>query len=226
MDERKNLTDTSDIMGMIDFDETTLDALERDWDIAPSGGEKTDAREDMDRRDSEAQPETQKKDALAEAVNDKSTPEADERFTLKHLDEVKTVGREEIIVLAQKGLDYDRIRAKVNEIESAKNRKETAPVKTPEQQAAEKRTADIREFLEEYGTALDPKTIPPEVWASVEKGKSLLSAYQSWENKQLKEENGTLKKTNENKARSTGSRETAGAEQTHDVIEDDWYKKE
>lgn len=33
-----------------------------------------------------------------------------ETFTLKHLDEVRTVGRDEVVALAQKGLDYDRIR--------------------------------------------------------------------------------------------------------------------
>lgn len=36
--------------------------------------------------------------------------ETDQSFTLKHLDTVRTVGRDEVIALAQKGLDYDRIR--------------------------------------------------------------------------------------------------------------------
>ena len=35
-----------------------------------------------------------------------------ETFTLKHLDEVRTVGRDEVITLAQKGMDYDRVRSK------------------------------------------------------------------------------------------------------------------
>jgi hypothetical protein len=33
---------------------------------------------------------------------------ADQRFVLKHLDEVREVGRDEVIALAQKGMDYDR----------------------------------------------------------------------------------------------------------------------
>ncbi len=36
--------------------------------------------------------------------------EADQLFTLKHLDETRQVGRDEVIALAQKGMDYDRIR--------------------------------------------------------------------------------------------------------------------
>ena len=34
-------------------------------------------------------------------------------FTLKHLDETKTVGRDEVISLAQRGLDYDRVKEKL-----------------------------------------------------------------------------------------------------------------
>lgn len=36
--------------------------------------------------------------------------EADQLFTLKHLDETRQVNRDEVVALAQKGLDYDRIR--------------------------------------------------------------------------------------------------------------------
>ena len=42
-----------------------------------------------------------------------------EGYTLKHLDEVRTVSRDKVIELAQKGLDYDRVRAK---LESARDR--------------------------------------------------------------------------------------------------------
>ena len=45
-------------------------------------------------------------------------PKADQ-FTLKHLDEVKVVGRDEVVSLAQKGMDYDRIRGKLNEAVSS-----------------------------------------------------------------------------------------------------------
>lgn len=45
--------------------------------------------------------------------------EGGESYTLKHLDEVRTVSRDKVIELAQKGLDYDRVRAK---LESARDR--------------------------------------------------------------------------------------------------------
>lgn len=43
-----------------------------------------------------------------------TTPE--ETFTLKHLDQVRQVGKEEVVTLAQKGLDYDRIRTERDEL--------------------------------------------------------------------------------------------------------------
>lgn len=42
-------------------------------------------------------------------------PEADQPFVLKHLDEVKTVNRDEVITLAQKGLDYDRTKGQLSQ---------------------------------------------------------------------------------------------------------------
>lgn len=67
----------------------------------------------------EDQPETEE---VENASDDESTEElekelekasekADQTFTLKHLDEIKEVTRDEVITLAQKGMDYDRIRA-------------------------------------------------------------------------------------------------------------------
>jgi hypothetical protein len=41
--------------------------------------------------------------------------DAPKQWTLQHMDEVKTVGEDEIVTLAQKGMDYDRIRGKWNE---------------------------------------------------------------------------------------------------------------
>lgn len=41
--------------------------------------------------------------------------DAPKQWTLQHMDEVKTVGEDEIVTLAQKGMDYDRIRGKWDE---------------------------------------------------------------------------------------------------------------
>lgn len=44
-----------------------------------------------------------------------SEPDADQYLELKHFDEVKKVNKDEARVLAQKGMDYDRIRGKLDE---------------------------------------------------------------------------------------------------------------
>lgn len=52
-----------------------------------------------------------------EPVAEEPKPDTDQWLELKHLDEVRKVSREEAKVLAQKGMDYDRIRSKLNEAE-------------------------------------------------------------------------------------------------------------
>ena len=55
----------------------------------------------------DVEPEAPEAEKPAEEQKDDT---ADQRFNLKHLDEVKEVNRDEVIQLAQKGMDYDRIR--------------------------------------------------------------------------------------------------------------------
>ena len=83
-------------------DDYTDDADESDDDEADQPEAEADVNEDTSGENT------------AEAGNTEETAEtqentaADQRFTLKHLDETREVGREEVIALAQKGLDYDR----------------------------------------------------------------------------------------------------------------------
>ena len=60
-----------------------------------------------------AEGEATKPEAEAE-TQPEPTPEP-ETFTLKHLGEERTVGRDEVIALAQQGMDYARIRDKLTE---------------------------------------------------------------------------------------------------------------
>lgn len=60
------------------------------------------------------QPEQEEGEADADDAA-KGADEQTDQFTLKHLDETKTVSREEVVQLAQKGMDYDRIRQKYDE---------------------------------------------------------------------------------------------------------------
>lgn len=58
-------------------------------------------------------------EAHKEKTDVEEQPKETDQFTLKHLDEVKTVSREEVISLAQKGMDYDRQKQKAEERYSA-----------------------------------------------------------------------------------------------------------
>ena len=48
-----------------------------------------------------------------------SASRGNDSFTLKYMDEEKTVSREEVVTLAQKGMDYDRVRRRLEETGSA-----------------------------------------------------------------------------------------------------------
>jgi hypothetical protein len=56
--------------------------------------------------------EAQQTEEQTEAAKEET---ADQRFVLKHLDEVREVSREEVIALAQKGMDYDRKTQKLSD---------------------------------------------------------------------------------------------------------------
>ena len=64
----------------------------------------------------EADPQKQTEDeADKDETKTEEQPKETDQFTLKHLDEVKSVSKDEVIALAQKGMDYDRLKAKSEE---------------------------------------------------------------------------------------------------------------
>ena len=64
----------------------------------------------------EAQPaETTQPENPQTAQAEAPAADVPKTWTLRHLDDVKTVGEQEMVALAQKGLDYDRIRSKYDE---------------------------------------------------------------------------------------------------------------
>ncbi len=209
--------DEDDVLNVPGIDDN---AILNDWDTGKSAADETDDQE------AKVSPGGEKQAAEDKPTEDQppAKPEADQSFTLKHLDDVKTVGRDDVIMLAQKGLDYDRIRGKYEELSESLRVQEHLHGKIAETQAAERRQSEIRAFFTEYGTTIDPNVIQPEVWAEVAKGKTLLAAYQAWELKRLRTEIAVFEKNAENKKRSPGSRQTAGAGKPHDDIEDDWYR--
>ena len=101
-----------------------LNAINEDWDTDVLPGddpadeeeqeETADSGENADQQEAK---EPQDKAAETEIEPEKAKAETDQ-FELKHLDETRTVSREEVITLAQKGMDYDRIRTKYDELKA------------------------------------------------------------------------------------------------------------
>ena len=107
-------------------EETRLEAAAEteEWDTNP--GELAPAETDSETADTEAeksdppQADANPQEPEAEGADSPEAKTEDDgetdQFTLKHLDEVKTVSRDALITYAQKGLDYDRIRRKLDEL--------------------------------------------------------------------------------------------------------------
>ena len=129
-----------------------------------------------------------------------------ERFNLRHLGEEVEVTREEVIALAQKGRDYDRIRERLVRLESGGHPQSSALVR------------EVHDFVSAYGNSVRPETIPAEVWTDVRAGIPLVVAYQRYENRALR---GQLK-TRSNRTRATAGAFSAGDSGGGD-IESNWY---
>jgi len=160
--------------------------------------------------------------------SDEDAPETgdaaeEERFTLKHLGQEFDVSRVELITLAQKGKDYDRIRARADALAAAQNANHSASsADSAHDEYCDRRDGEIQEFVSEYG-GVSPEDIPPEVWSEVLRGRPLLGAYQAFENRALKARIMADMQNHENRLRSTGSRATAGKAQERGELESDWY---
>ncbi len=136
----------------------------------------------------------------------KAAPEP-EKYSLKHLGEEVEVTREEVIALAQKGRDYDRIRERLVRLESGASPKSGALVR------------DVHDFVSMYGNRVKPDTIPAEVWSDVRAGIPLVTAYQRYENQALR---GQLK-THDNRVRAAPGVYSAGESGSENFIESSWY---
>lgn len=249
--------------------------------------------------------ETDAGESAAEEGESTEAPEAsqptetevrnDDLFTLKYMGEEKSVNREEIVDLAEKGMNYDRVKGQLEEArtslkeleqvkgdlakrneqlqyleELAKEQNQTLDelIETTQAQMMSRKTgqnievckgivknqrlerelkarqseptavdlvtkmrAHVEEFLRAYPD-YDPKdmsNLPPEVWAAVDKGESLLSAYRALEVKQLRaqldkerQEAAKAKRKEENRSRSVGSQRTEGTKQV-DPFDAAWY---
>ena len=86
-------------------------ATVEDADDGENDGETTEAAQTQD-----AEGETD-----TDAEGDTSDEQEPDKFVLKHLDDTHEVNRDEVIALAQKGLDYDRIRERLTAADTELN---------------------------------------------------------------------------------------------------------
>ena len=95
------------------------DPVAVDFDEMPES-EGTEADADQQEADGDEGGEADGDSTEAEAEGEtESEPDRAEAFTLKHLGEERSVGRDEVVVLAQKGMDYDRIRGQRDKYQAA-----------------------------------------------------------------------------------------------------------
>lgn len=197
-------------------------------------------------------------------------------WELRHMGEVRQANEAEMVTLAQKGMDYDRIRSQYDEFkpvmemvnhfanQQGLNTKDyismlraqakqaeglseadarrsveledreaivaaaeaerqaqqdaMAQAQRAEAEAASRRQADIQEFQQTFpDAAKDPNSIPPQVWADVRNGSSLVAAYARYAVQQARQdvaaaqrETASVQQNQKNADRSTGSMKSAG----------------
>lgn len=171
------------------------------------------------------------------AMNPKAEKGAgDESFTLRHLGETKNVGRDEVIALAQKGMDYDRIRGKLGDASRELEALRAGESFDPD--PAERRRRDCESFVKTFPEAADrlrrdKNAIPAEVWDEVRRGASLTDAYaehlrrseaekRESELTRLRSELERERRDRENARRSAGSAVSAGGDPPYDPIKAGW----
>lgn len=112
-EEINEAVETESAEDWADSDSFWNDDSEESADAADAAEEETPAETDEPEQEETDTAETHLEDGAAESA---AAPEvrqeesADQRFELKHLEETRSVDRDEVIRLAQKGMDYDRIR--------------------------------------------------------------------------------------------------------------------
>lgn len=254
------------------FTDAELDAMWNDDD--DDGFVETDTVEEADQQTTEPVETEEAEPTEAEQPKDDG---ADQYLELKHLGEVKKVTKDEATVLAQKGMDYDRIHGKLDEAntelaklkgyesflkelqgdfatiedlmndtrarvkadkegisyedalakvkEANKPKEEPAPQPTITKESVFEQMAQesITAFLQKYPTVKADK-IPKEVWDDMQLTHNLVASYERYAAMQkLAQENETLRKNAENKARSIGSMKSSGSKSQRDEIDEMWY---
>lgn len=173
------------------------------------------------------------REAQAETPPGREAEEAGELFPLKYMDGIHRVSREEMTALAQKGMDYDRIRAQRDQLRRMQSQweaqgarpEERAPARTRpprggtpdgagqgtalpgsprgEDAGGQARRREIQAFLEAFPNVTGEQ-IPQEVWRQVRGGTPLPLAYSLYENRRLTNELSALRQNQRNSRTAVG----------------------
>ena len=235
-------------------------------------GEETpveDPSESAETPDEDTQPPADAEQAAQTQQTEAETVDArPQTWELRHMGEVRQANEAEMVALAQKGMDYDRIRSQYDEFKPVmemvnrfanqqglntkdyismlraqakqaeglseadarrsvelEDREAVVAAAEAERQAqraeaeaASRRQADIQEFQQTFPEAAkDPNSIPPQVWADVRNGSSLVAAYARYAVQQARQdaadaqrETASVQQNQRNAERSTGSMRSAG----------------
>lgn len=123
------------------------DALDAAWaddaPEAPAAQEPAPAAEPPAQKPTEEQPPQQSPTEKPPA--EQPTPQED-AYTLKHMDETRTVSRDEVVSLAQKGMDYDRIRQERDQLRQY--RQEADPALLMVKGYAERSGLTVEQYLD------------------------------------------------------------------------------
>lgn len=142
--------------------ETEILADQQNWDegwddeLEETDGLERDEGDQSVESESEIQSENQTAvDQTADSQNEEDAPAADQQpeaqpvapfLVLKHLDETREVTREEATELAQKGMDYDRVRERMDSFK--KELDEARPALTLVKQYADMMKMTVTEYLD------------------------------------------------------------------------------
>jgi hypothetical protein len=112
-DNELDLQDSGTESSGDDFDD--IDLSDVDLGTDDEAGEKPDTADKAPDADTKTDDKTPVTPTKTDEKTTETQPASDPTFELKYLGEIKTVNKDEVVKLAQQGMDYDRIRAKLDE---------------------------------------------------------------------------------------------------------------
>ena len=145
--------------------EQTSDSFMEGWDDEPAADAADQPEEATEEMTPAAEPENQSEtatDTEAETTaqeqadtsgqtQQQETPPADapKVWTLRHMDEVKQVGEADMVILAQKGMDYDRVTEKNTQLENQVSEQKQQLAQLTEHENA------LQELAKQSGTTVE-----------------------------------------------------------------------